>query len=405
MDKISQILLLSFLLFIVGTASHGQCDERYQTVIFDNVVVETVVYSEVSGYEMDVYQPIDDMYSNRPVIIFAHSGAFYTGNKNSEFIETICTKFAKRGYVTASIQYTLADSLEAIVDSLHLQSVMVQAVADGKSAIRFFRKTVEEGNRFGIDGNQIWIGGNSAGAMLSLQLAYLDNNDTVSEELQAILDMNGGIAGNRGNDGYSSNVNGVISLSGAIIDPNWIDPTENEALASCHGSIDDIVHIDYGKLFWNVPPFSELDFMHFYGSAIYHNKADDVGLDNALQVFENLNHVPWLFDGPVQDDMIDFVQQFLFDRIECNLVLSTDELIHDKFSIYPNPASSNITIESKSENVIEGLQLFDLNGRIVLEVQTSKSDGSISILNLQSGVYFVRLHSEGKIYNEKIVIE
>ena len=57
---------------------------------------------------MDVYTPVGDVCQNRPLLVFAHGGAFVGGSKNNSLAESICESFAKRGYVAASINYRLA---------------------------------------------------------------------------------------------------------------------------------------------------------------------------------------------------------------------------------------------------------------------------------------------------------
>ena len=46
---------------------------------------------------MDVYTPDGDTYTERPLIIFAHGGSFYAGDKNNPTMVSLCESFAKRG--------------------------------------------------------------------------------------------------------------------------------------------------------------------------------------------------------------------------------------------------------------------------------------------------------------------
>ena len=57
---------------------------------------------------MDIYTPVGDNYTNRPLLIFAHGGSFIGGSKTNPTMVDLCETFAKRGYVTASINYRLA---------------------------------------------------------------------------------------------------------------------------------------------------------------------------------------------------------------------------------------------------------------------------------------------------------
>ena len=61
----------------------AQCDGRYQTEIFDQVDVSTVTYSDIHNLSMDIYQPVGDDVTNRPLIVFAHGGTFITGSKDN----------------------------------------------------------------------------------------------------------------------------------------------------------------------------------------------------------------------------------------------------------------------------------------------------------------------------------
>ena len=100
---------LFITLFIyMSSAQSGDCEGRYQDEIFQTVSVETITYSEPYNLAMDIYTPDGDNYTNRPLIIFAHGGAFIGGTKTNTTMIDLCETFAKRGYVTASISYRLA---------------------------------------------------------------------------------------------------------------------------------------------------------------------------------------------------------------------------------------------------------------------------------------------------------
>ena len=144
------LVLSSFQLF-------AQCDGRYEEEIFSEVSKTIIEYTDVydwsvidTGLEMDVYQAVGDTATNRPLIVFAHGGAYIAGNKNNPAMITLCEAFARRGYVTASIQYRLTSSANLIspnASSIFTQTVL-NSVSDMKAAVRYFRKDVEENNNF-----------------------------------------------------------------------------------------------------------------------------------------------------------------------------------------------------------------------------------------------------------------
>ena len=59
----------------------------------------------------------------------------------------------------------------------------------------------------------------------------------------------GGLEGDAGNNGYSSSVNGVISIAGGINDVNWIDDSD-EPLVSVQGDADDVGELQLCTWSW-----------------------------------------------------------------------------------------------------------------------------------------------------------
>ena len=106
--------------FLATTLAIAQCNGRYQTEIFNSVNTITVNYSDVytnSFHEMDIYMPDGDTEINRPVILYMHGGSFYGGTKTMTDCIDFCTSMAKRGYVTASLNYRLANMISFITSS------------------------------------------------------------------------------------------------------------------------------------------------------------------------------------------------------------------------------------------------------------------------------------------------
>ena len=251
----------------------AQCDGRYEMEIFDEVEVTTVTYSDIHNLSMDIYQPIGDDVINRPLIILAHGGTFIFGSKNNPTVVELCETFAKRGYVTASINYRLANDIVGLFQQFTFYTntesayeVVLNAMMDGKAAVRYFRKDVaENGNMYGIDPDQIWAGGNSAGGVLFLHVGHVQSID----EFIAPLDDNrasiatsvfnsigGDIEGNSGNPGYSSEISGVISLAGALHRSEYVDSNDIPSIFA-HGDNDGVVPYDCNG-FQNNPSYDQL---------------------------------------------------------------------------------------------------------------------------------------------------
>lgn len=71
------------------------------------------------------------------------------------------------------------------------------------------------------------------------------------------------------------------------------------------------------------------------------------------------------------------------------------------WKVYPNPSSGIINIEGLTDEVIS-IQIVDFNGRLVAEYEKSNQ---ISIENVPSGFYLIRLQMQNKVEQQMIIIE
>ena len=329
---------LYFLAMAIVSSSFimAQCNGRYQTEIFTSVTTTTVNYSDVylnSGFhEMDIYTPDGDTETNRPLILYMHGGSFYAGTKSMTDCIDFCTSMAKRGYVTASLNYRLANMISFIASNETQYETVLKAVSDVKSAIRYFRKDFANGDTYGIDPNTIFIGGYSAGAVIAIHLAYIDATSdlpTSPINVQSIvntLSPTYGLEGDAGNYGFSSSVNGVISFAGGINDVNWIDAND-EPLVSIQGTSDLTVNYNCG------PGMNNPLILTLCGSGEMHPQADNVGVLNDHLSFSGTDHA-WAVSGnlnPKFMQALDFTTNFLYPLLPCNQTTSISSVAnHEK---------------------------------------------------------------------------
>lgn len=385
-------LLIALTILGIGSIK-AQCDGRYQEEIFDDVSVSTVTYSDVNNLKVDIYQPEGDLETKRPLIILAHGGSFVAGVRTNPSMVSLGNQFAKRGYVVASISYRLMSAFDLFNASSALNGV-AEAISDGRSAVRFFRKTYEEGNEYGIDPDQIYFGGNSAGGVIAVHVAFMEEGDVTNEDLLIALENNGGIEGNSGNEGYSSAVNGAISLAGAIADVDFITSSDfDKILISCHGDADNTVPNFCGQPL-NNPVLPEL----CGGGAMFEN-SQEIGFDNHNHlVFEGSGHVPWEFGGSSEVAMVDFVSEHLYNSLDCAEV-NLDEVVVGEPIIFPNPTESRFTIESLKR--IYKVVISNLKG---VEIFRAEKAININIEHLPKGVYMVEMIDEDqKVTRSKVV--
>ena len=87
--------------------------------------------------------------------------------------------------------------------------------------------------------------------------------------------------------------------------------------------------------------------------------------------------------------------------ITCGDVSIVDTQISESLSMYPNPASSEVTISAKS--IITSVRICDINGRTLLEITPKENEVQIDLNAISQGVYIVRIECEDGVFNEKLI--
>ena len=153
--------ILLFGLFMASIqVSFGQ---RYLTKTFDSVAVEAdIQYGFNFNYKgdstklfLDIYKPFGDTAMERPLIVLAHGGSFVQGNRKAADIVNVCKKLAEMGYVTVSIQYRLGvDIASGNTLEKEFQQAVFRGAQDGRAAIRYMNKLVQNGNPYKINSSR-----------------------------------------------------------------------------------------------------------------------------------------------------------------------------------------------------------------------------------------------------------
>lgn len=415
--KIKSLLLFIFttsaFIFIRPQSSSAQCSNRYLDSIF--TVIDTtfnVTYTTTAGggtisETMDIYQPHGDTATNRKLIIWAHGGAFFEGTKNDNDMQFLCTNFANRGYVCASINYRLAPNVFALYDSIAAFKYIMQATNDMKAAIRFFRKDAANGNTYNIDSNMIFGGGGSAGAIMIDFATTIDSVGETPSYFQAVMDSNGGIEGNSGNDGYSSKVVAAASLAGGISDINWIGPG-NPPTFYAQGTADPIIPYGCADVFHGYTG-GAVPLFRLCGSSELEPQMASLGIHTGLQPFLGAGHVPWNSDQHLMNE-VDSALSIFFYTLTCQLPSGVSEITNaiPQINVYPNPANGQLHIVADDANEIATVTITDITGRQIWNQSTTGKQVNVSVSGIAAGMYTlqVRLKATGTLpVTQKIIIE
>lgn len=297
------------------------CDtDRFSKEVFTEIDSVTVRFADQNFLTqhptdlfMDIYYPTQDTMSKRPVIIWAFGGGFVQGQRSDMHVLT--RNAAKRGYVSATIDYRLLQSFFPPPNEEEILRTVVKASSDMKGAIKFFRLDADTENVYNIDPDQIYVGGISAGAITSLVTGLVDEDDIPSGLLRDLMDENGGINGNSnidGSEGYSTNVNGIINLSGGVNDLNYIEAND-PPIFSVHGDDDQVV--PYGFAAVNI---LGIELIQLYGSSEIYKQSQNVGHEHDFITIEGGGHTDIYVDDSYKTIRDDFVSKgfaFLKDNI------------------------------------------------------------------------------------------
>lgn len=83
---------------------------------------------------------------------------------------------------------------------------------------------------------------------------------------------------------------------------------------------------------------------------------------------------------------------------------NTQNFFASNFSIQPNPVNDVFTLTSKNGVALEKVNIIDINGRIVNEVNVSGAESvQINVSDLTAGVYFVKVQSDLGVGTSKII--
>lgn len=334
--------------------------DRYQKKIFDTIdVYSDLVYGKALGYwtespyldepylellakgtvnlfkgekelnlKLDLYHPANDKLQLRPLILLIHGGGFYIGNKQSFTEIALANEFAARGYVVASMNYRMGFKMT----TSDVERIGYKALQDVHAALRFLS---HHADAYGIDPSQVYVAGNSAGAIASLNIAFMKNNERPKSSFKYKNKADLGNIESSGNKLKNRfEVKAVGNLWGAVTDTTIIDEDEIIPVISFHGNADDIVPYNYDYPFQNTLFINRMFMDKMYGSEPIHQRLNHLGIDNRFITFEGLGHEPHLDNSEklntTYNVILDEMIQFFYLQTASKILLDHDLIVIKK---------------------------------------------------------------------------
>lgn len=365
--------------------------------------------NQLTNLLMDIYTPQNDTASFRPIIFFVHGGSFVGGDRNDQDINKTAEFFAKKGYVTANIEYrvqqtTLISPFLDFGNANNWFRAIARATQDLKAAIRYIKKDVAENNNtFKVDTSTIFIYGSSAGAISVLHTVFLDDTSEMNYYFKAAYNDLGGLDGNSGNPGYTINgVKAIVSCSGAIFDLNCIDNNKDIQYLAFHNNPDLVVPFDVGCF--------DVVFCHFgqfYGDNKIFPKIKGFGTNAEFYPINKLGHpVDQVSDTATHRLVLDKTTDFLYRIMNQNITTSVRNNTAKTFELFPNPTTGTITLnipkEIQYKNAI--IDIVDIAGEKVFSVEIKNKEIVLLNPDLPNGMYVVSITTDKETYLAKFSV-
>ncbi len=364
--------------FTLRPAVNASPTVRYQEDVFDDIAVKSdILYGKAMGFwtrspysddpyvvtlgkglfksfkdqelvdlNLDLYYSKSDMFKNRPCVVLIHGGAFYIGSKESVCEQALATALAKRGYFVASIDYRLGFK----PTPTDIEMGGYRAIQDAHAALRFL---AHHAPGLGIDPNQMYVGGTSAGGVASLNVAFMDNDERPARILEN--EKKGLVSkieesGNRFTEPYT--IKAVANMWGAVSDLNIIDPDEKIPVLSIHGTHDDVVPFEYDFPFQNSLMINRMIMDKMYGSKSIHDRLNSLGIRNRLIALPGLGHEPELETYNKLNSYIDTltsnITKFFYEETAPMVLLPPSQL-----TVTANAPLKSIYYEVSNGTVVE----------------------------------------------------
>ena len=74
-------------------------------------------------------------------------------------------------------------------------------------------------------------------------------------------------------------------------------------------------------------------------------------------------------------------------------------------TVYPNPASERATISVSGVENGAKIVVSDMQGRIILSDNMTSETYELSVANMTSGVYYIRVIGTTSTYTQKLIVE
>ena len=353
---------------------------------------------------MSIYYPnlVEDPLNKRPLILLMHGGSFLTGSLTN--LDSMCIEFAKRGFVSATIEYRLGwavtNSCQSVTPNtvISANKAIYRSLQDLHASLRFL---THNASTYKIDTAWIFMGGLSAGSFATSDLAFIDQQQLFNRwpYCQTLGYLN--TSGNNLTDTFT--VKGLFHNWGSIVDIDYITQSNAIPMIGFAGDMDVTSPIDSGY-FQGCTNFSLR-----WGTRTIYNKIKSYGVCAQMNVKIHGGH--GVYNQTYEQNVFRIGKASCFfkslfcnecqtsyhtDSVSANCSINTTGIIEStksQLKVYPNPSNGNFTMVTDVKDG-EVLYVYDMSGRLVHKEVVNKNYGNtqdIYLPNLVIGIYNLKV--------------
>ncbi len=415
-------LLVFFILLHHGVfAQYCTPNNRFtEAAVFTEAQVDSavnVVYGSALDYaatnvdlKLNIYYPSPSIetLSARPLIVLMHGGMFMNGDKSN--LTSACMEFAKRGYVAATIEYRLGwgfvPTCQLVTPEVVISSnrAIYRAIQDLHASVRFL---VHNAAQFSIDTAWIFVGGVSAGAFATADMAFI-TADEFALRWPYCNDPQFGVPlgyinsnGNTLTDTFT--LKGLFHNWGSVVDIDYIHPSTAIPMIGFAGELDEISPIDSG--FFE----SCLRYDLMFGTRAIFQRLDNFGVCSEVNIKPNAGH--GVYNSTYEQGIFRIGRASCFfkslfcgtcaslyttDSIppSCSLITTTKNLLPKaSLQLSPNPSNGQLTVIS---NAPQGslMKVYTLLGELLYCEPLNSAAQELHLCHLPGGVYIVEVNDQ-----------
>lgn len=194
-----------------------------------------------------------DTLKKRPFIIFLHGGGFINGAYDDDTSVLTVEYFAQRGYAAATIEYRLGwntggkDPADCMGDNNSMAEAIYRSDQDLRAALRYFTANA---SAYGIDPNQIFLFGSSAGNVAATATTFM-----TQEDFDALIPNVNNILGDLDDASNtlknSFNIQALLTKNGfALFNKNYITLENCKPIFFMQGTSDDVLPFSEGTPYY-----------------------------------------------------------------------------------------------------------------------------------------------------------